>query len=324
MKQKAGTESAGVPPANPHPALPRKRGRVREGDSPAAGNPALPDPRLNAYRDDLADERLRGKIAAARYVPGQPFWVIAGRAAVQADPRPRAETTTFCHYGEELRVFEITENHAWCQSLFDGYVGYVDRFEIEPGPPPTPTHYVATSACYAYAEPDLRSRTTLLLPRHIAVAVTRTGLITRGTEYAHIDIAGYVPLACLSKKPPRSADIVTAAELYLGCPYLWGGRSFLGIDCSGLVQAAFQDIGITVLRDTDMQRDTIGDQMAIGREEELRRGDLIYIPGHVMIYAGDGEVIHADGATMTVRRDNLAGLMRARRLDFAAFVVRRA
>ena len=117
------------------------------------------------------------------------------------------------------------------------------------------------------------------LPRHGAVAVVETGLVTRGTEYARLDTGGYVPLACLSQEPPRSPDIVAAASLYLGCPYLWGGRSFLGIDCSGLVQAAFRDIGITVLRDTDMQRDTIGEPVPIGRDRSCSRGDLLYIPG---------------------------------------------
>jgi hypothetical protein len=281
------------------------------------------DPRLNAYRDDLADERLRGVVAAGRYVAGQPAWVIAGRTAVQAKLTRRAETVTYYHYGEELRVFDITERYAWCQSLFDCYVGYVEAWDIELGPAPAPTHYVATTGCYAYEAPDLRSPATVCLPRHSAVTVARAGLVTRGTAYAWIDIVGHVPLACLSQKPPRSPDIIAAATLYLGCPYLWGGRSFLGIDCSGLVQAAFRDISITVLRDTDMQRDTIGAPIAVRRESELRRADLIYLPGHVLIYAGDGDVIHADGATMMVRRDNLAELMRARGLDFAGFVVRR-
>ena len=106
--------------------------------------------------------------------------------------------------------------------------------------------------------------------------------MTRGTEYARLDTGGYaaarLPVAGSRRARPISSPPPT---LYLGCPYLWGGRSFLGIDCSGLVQNAFRDIGITVLRDTDMQRDTIGEPVPASRESELRRGDLIYIPGHV-------------------------------------------
>jgi cell wall-associated NlpC family hydrolase len=291
--------------------------------APRGGEGASPDPRLNAYRDDLADERLRGKVKSPRYVAGQPARTIAGRVAVRGRPTPRAETITNYHFGEELLVFAIDDGFAWCQSQFDGYLGYVEASKVALGPAPATTHYVATAGCYAYEAPDLRSAVADFLPRHSAVTVVETRLLTRGTEYARLDTAAHVPLACLSEQPPGSPDIVAAAALYLGCPYLWGGRSFLGIDCSGLVQAAFRDIGVTVLRDTDMQRHSIGASVSVADEAGLRPGDLIYIPGHVMIHAGEGDVIHADGATMTVRRDNLAVLMRTRRLDFAGFVVRR-
>jgi cell wall-associated NlpC family hydrolase len=281
------------------------------------------DRRLNAYRDDLADEMLRAVVAAPRYVTGRAARVVVGRAPVRHRPAPQAETDTFYHYGEPLLVFDEAGGYAWCQSLFDGYVGYVEARDIAIGAAPAATHFVTTSGSYAYDAPDLRSAARDFLPRHSAVVVAETGLSTRGTEYARLDTGSHLPLACLSPHPPRSSDIVAAATLYLGCPYLWGGRSWLGIDCSGLVQNAFRDIAVTVQRDTDMQRDTIGDRVSVGGEADLRRGDLLYLPGHVLIYAGGGAVVHADGASMMVRRDGLAGLMRGRGLDFARFVVRR-
>jgi cell wall-associated NlpC family hydrolase len=176
---------------------------------------------------------------------------------------------------------------------------------------------------YSYDNPDMKSPTADFLPRHSAVAVAERGLVTRGTEYARLDTGRFIPLGCLSPQPPRSADLAAAAERYLGCPYLWGGTSFFGLDCSGLVQNAFRDLGVTVLRDTDMQRDTIGEQIGAGSEAELRRGDLLYMPGHVLIYAGDGEVIHASDGTMSVRRQSLSEFMRARGYDVTSFVVRR-
>src|SRR5256885_153305 len=130
------------------------------------------DPRLNAFRADLADIRLRGAVAAPRHVEGRPGRNVVGRAAVHRSP--------------------------------------------EPGAP--------------------------------------------------LDTGGFAPFGCLSVETPRSRDIVAAAERYLGCPYLWGGKSFLGIDCSGLVQNAFRDIGIAVLRDTDMQRDTVGTAVPVQGE----------------------------------------------------------
>jgi cell wall-associated NlpC family hydrolase len=281
------------------------------------------DPRLNAYRDDLADARLRGVVAAPRFVEGRAARVVIGRAPVRHTPGPSAEIDTFFHHGEQVLVFDEAGGHAWCQSLFDGYVGYVEASHIASGAAPAPTHFVATMGSYCYDVPDLRSAATDFLPRHSALVVAESTLVTRGTEYARLDTGRHLPLACLSPHPPRSADIVAAAAQYLGCPYLWGGRSWLGIDCSALVQNAFRDIGITVMRDTDMKRDSIGDAVPVGRDTDLRRGDLLYLPGHVLIHAGNDAVIHADGASMTVRRDSLAALMGDRKLELVGFVVRR-
>ena len=244
-------------------------------------------------------------------------------APVRREPTPNAALDTFYQYGERVSVYGTGAGYAWCQSQFDGYVGYVEARHIALGPAAAPAHFIATMGSYRYTEPDLRSPLVDFLPRYSAVTVAEAGLVTRGTEYARLDRGGFVPFACLSPEPPHSADLIAAAERYLGCPYLWGGRSFLGIDCSGLVQSAFRDIGITVLRDTDMQRDTIGVAVAVAAIGDLQRGDLIYIPGHVLIYAGGGAVIHADGGSMTVRRDDLFALMRERNWSFTEFTVRR-
>jgi cell wall-associated NlpC family hydrolase len=282
-----------------------------------------PDPRLHAYRPDLADERLRGQVLAPRYVAGTEARVVVGRAKLRRAPSPEADLDTFCHYGERLLVFDEADGFVWCQSQFDNYVGYIEATDIAIGTAPAPTHFVATPGSFAYEAPDLRSPPRDFLPRHAAVTVAETGLVTRGTEYIRLDSGLFLPFACLSPDPPRSPDLAAAAALYLGCPYLWGGKSFLGIDCSGLVQNAFRDLGITVLRDTDMQRDTIGALLPAASETDLRRNDLLYMPGHVLICEGSGSVIHADGASMTVRREPLAGFMCPRGLAVALFVVRR-
>jgi cell wall-associated NlpC family hydrolase len=281
------------------------------------------DPRLHAYRPDLADERLRGRVAAPRYTAGTEARIIVGRAPLRRAPSPTADLDTFCHYGERLLVFDQADGFVWCQSLFDSYVGYIEAADVALGTAPAPTHFVATPGSYVYEIPDLRSPPRDFLPRHAAVTVAETGLTTRGTDYIGLDTGHYLPLACLSPEPPRSPDIAAAAALYLFCPYLWGGKSFLGIDCSGLVQNAFRDIGVTVLRDTDMQRDTIGTRLPATTEADLERGDLLYMPGHVLIYEGDGAVIHADGASMIVRRETLADFIDKRGLAVAGFVVRR-
>ena len=281
------------------------------------------DPRLNAVRADLADARLHSKIDAPRYAKGQPARVITGRAPVYRGPSAGAPLDTHYHYGEPLLVFDQTRKVAWCQSEEDGYVGYVSSRHIALGAAPRPTHFIAGLGVYSYREPDLLGAPLDFLPRHSPIAAVETRVLTRGTEYVRLDSGGFVPAGCLAASPPRSSDLAAAARLYLGCPYLWGGRSFLGLDCSGLVQQAFRDLGLVVPRDSDMQRDRLGTAAAVGRIADLRRDDLIFIPGHVMISAGGGEVIHAYGGSMSVRRDGLAGLMSAQGWALADFTVRR-
>jgi len=285
-----------------------------------SANKAL-DPRLHAFRPDLADARLEGRVAAQRHVVGRPARIMAGLCPVSRRPDRSAPIDTHYHYGEPVLVFAEEDDWAWCQSAFDRYVGYVEARAL--ANPAAPTHYIATLGSHLYKEADLRSPSLDFLPRHAAVTIAETGLVTRGTGYARLDTGGFLPLACLLPQPPRSADLVAAARLYLGCPYLWAGKSFFGLDCSGLVQSAFRDLGVTVPRDTDLQRDVIGIGISVRDIADLRRGDLLYLPGHVLIHAGDGRVIHADGASMTVREDNLSEWLRSRHLDLEDCFVRR-
>jgi hypothetical protein len=281
------------------------------------------DRRLNAVRDDLADIGLRGKIAAPRYAEGRAARIAVGLAPVRHAPQPDSPLDTFFHYGEAVRVFDERDGYAWCQSQRDSYVGYVDAASLQYGATPIATHYIAALGMYRYVEADLRSPIIDFLPRHSPISVAQAGIECRGTAYARLHGDGFLPESCLSAEPPRSPDLAAAAALYLGCPYLWAGRSFLGLDCSGLVQEAFRDLGIAVPRDTDMQRETIGEVAAVKGLSELRRNDLIYIPGHVMICTSQGEVIHASGGHMTVRHDNLAALLEGWSYGFTDLRVRR-
>jgi cell wall-associated NlpC family hydrolase len=281
------------------------------------------DPRLNAIRADLADGALRSRFAAPRYVEGRPARVAAGLAPVLHAPQPDSAIDTFFHYGEAVRVFDERDGYAWCQSRRDSYVGYVDAASLVEGGAPAPTHYVAGTGAYRYVTADLRSAVVDFLPRHAPVTVVQAGFICRDTPYVWLDSGGFLPEGCLSAVPPRSPDLAAAAALYLGCPYLWGGRSFLGFDCSGLVQEAFRDLGVAVPRDTDLQREAIGEAVAVARPTDLRRNDLIFMPGHVMICADRGIVIHAYGGDMSVREDKLAALMRSNGWGFSGFTVRR-
>lgn len=284
----------------------------------------IPDPRRHAVRRDLADRRLAAQVAAARYVDGSPALIATGLAPVRREPHDRSTVDTYFFYGERVLVFERAADYVWCQSSFDDYVGYVRHEMVATDLSLAGGHYVCTMGSYRYREPDLRSGAVDFLPRHAQMRLVERGIMTRDVAYAALADGTFIPERCISDTPPRARDIAVAAANYLGCPYLWAGKSFLGLDCSGLVQNCFRDIGVTVPRDTDMQRDAIGAAVAAEDAAQLRRGDLLFLPGHVMIYEGAGTIIHADGRRMETVRETLDGFLAARSMRLDALLVRRA
>lgn len=283
-----------------------------------------PDPRRHAVRRDLADRRLHPQVPAAHYVDGSPALICAGLAPVRREPRDDAPIDTYFFYGETIRAFARDSDHVWCQSGFDEYVGYVRHDMITTDLSRAGTHVVATMGSWRYRAPDLRSPTVDFLPRHAQVKLVDRGIMTRDVAYVALADGSFLPERCVADAPPRARDLVAAAAQYLGCPYLWAGKSFLGIDCSGLVQNAFRDLGVVVPRDTDIQRDAIGSAIEAEDATQLRRGDLLFLPGHVMIYDGAGSILHADGRRMEVVREALDGFLAARSMRLAALTVRRA
>lgn len=263
--------------------------------------PEMLDRRLNAYRDDLAEERLRGLVDAKRFVEGTSAAFTAPVTPLRARPELSCGTDTELLYGETARVLDIAEGWAWVKSDIDGYVGYVPQEALAP-PEAAPTHIVAVPRTFLYRGADLR------FPQAFALSMgSRLHVVgeaeTRGTRYFLLD-GGLAVFAnhCAPIGSPIAGDYVSIAARFLETPYLWGGRSGFGIDCSGLVQLSMQMAGRRVLRDTDMQAETIG--QPIGRDE-LARGDLVFWKGHVAIMEDEKTLLHANGHTMTVSREGL-------------------
>ncbi len=268
--------------------------------------PEMLDHRLNAYRDDLAEEGLRGLVDAKRFVEGTPAAVSGPVTQLRARPELSCGTDTELLYGETARVLDIAEGWAWVKSDIDGYVGYVPQDALAP-PQAAPTHIVAVPRTFVYRGADLR------FPQAFALSMgSRLHVVgeaeTRGTRYFLLD-GGLAVVAdhCAPVASPTTDDYVSIAARFLETPYLWGGRSGFGIDCSGLVQLAMQMAGRRVLRDTDMQAETIG--QPVGRDE-LTRGDLVFWKGHVAIMEDEKTLLHANGHTMTVAREGLDDAIR--------------
>jgi cell wall-associated NlpC family hydrolase len=263
------------------------------------------DARLHAFRPDLADDRLRGEVAAERFVAGRPARIVAAVADVRRAPAGDSGLDTQALFGDDVRVFERSGGWAWVQVERDGYVGYVTETTLG-AEGSLPTHLVAAPRTFVYPGPDMK------LPRSgelsMGSAVTVTGYAeTRGTRYALLHSGEAVIAGHLRPAGEVAPDYVAVAETLLNTPYLWGGASAFGIDCSGLVQLSMRVAGRSVLRDTDMQAESIGQPLQPGAGfSGLQRGDLVFWKGHVAIMTDAENTIHANGHTMLVSRERLS------------------
>jgi cell wall-associated NlpC family hydrolase len=262
------------------------------------------DSRLHAFRADLANERLRGKVVAERFVAGRLACVAVPVADVRSSPRPDAGMISQMLFGDDVRVFEEREGWAWVQALRDDYVGYVACSALGPVGGEA-THVVNVPRTFLYPGPDMKLPRTSELS--MGSRVTVTGFAeTRGTRYAVLPSGEAVGAGHLTAAGSVASDFVAVAETLINTPYLWGGNTGFGIDCSGLVQLSLRMTGRDVLRDTDMQAGSIGNVIDPGGGyQRLQRGDLAFWKGHVAIMTDAENMIHANGHTMLVSREPL-------------------
>jgi hypothetical protein len=258
------------------------------------------DPRLTPARPDLAAAQLRGQVAADTYVEGRALHVCVGTADLRHAPAPDAPLDTQALYGEEVMLYEDHEGWGWVQLARDGYVGYMSMAALAEGQI-KPTHRVTVNRSFVYPGPDLKFSARDALPLGAAVRVRAT----KG-GFAQIDDAAFVFADHLTPHDEREKDYVAVAERHLHAPYLWGGKTSLGIDCSGLVQISLDAAGIDAPRDTDLQEHALGLPIAVDADlAGLRRGDLVFWRGHVGIMRNETTLLHANAHHMLVASEPL-------------------
>lgn len=258
------------------------------------------DRRLHAYRPDLAEAGLEGKVEAERFVSGTTARVCVPVVALRPQPDFARGIDTELLYGEDVTIFDRADGWCWVKAASDGYVGYLPEDAIADAAT-APTHIVVPQRTFLYPEPELRKpyKSVLSMGSRVHIAGEAEA---RGNSYLVLDDGTAIfskhlqPLGALDGQ-----DYVDIAARFLETPYLWGGRSGLGIDCSGLVQLALQMTGRSAPRDTDMQAADLGEPI---KRSDVRRGDLVFWKGHVAIFEDPETIIHANGHTMTVAREN--------------------
>jgi len=250
------------------------------------------DPRLTPARPDLAAAHLKGKVEASSFVEGTAQEVVVGVAPMRKEPSHQAPLLTEALYGERVTIYESDdEGWAWGQLAKDGYVGFLPSAALL-APAAEPTHKVSVLRTFMFPGPSIKLPPTDALPLGATVAVAR-----EDDTFAITATGGYIPKRHLVPLATNEGDFGAVAERFVGVPYLWGGKSSLGIDCSGLVQVALHACGITCPRDSDMQEKALGKSVSLAG---LQSGDLIFWKGHVAFALGRNSLLHANAFHMAV------------------------
>ncbi len=259
------------------------------------------DPRLYPYRPDLAAERLKGRVKAARFVAGTHRQVRQGVAALRCVPAAHGELVSQLLGGEVVTVYDEADGWAWVQNQTDGYVGYTPSSALS-AELRQPTHLVKVLRSFVYAEADMKA------PPLDALAMSGTVAVTgEAGDFCELAGGGWVYGRHLARLDERAPDHVATALAFLGAPYLWGGKSSPGLDCSALVQVALHRAGIACPRDSDMQAEGLGQARPADAPPE--RGDLVFFEGHVAIALDSWRVLHATAHDMLVAIEPLADLV---------------
>jgi cell wall-associated NlpC family hydrolase len=255
------------------------------------------DARTTAARPDLAARWLEGTVPAARYVDPQPMVCARAVASIRGAPADGAEQHDQLLFGELFQALEMAGDWAWGQAPRDGYVGWVRMGDLA-SKGPAPTHQIAAALAHAYAEPDVRAPASG--PFVLGSLLTEEAREGRFVKAAG---AGWFVQEALSPIGRFATDPVAVAERLAGAPYLWGGRSSLGVDCSGLIQQALYACGRACPRDSDQQAKVLGRPIPAAA---FGRGDLVFWKGHVALGLSPERVLHANSAAMAVSVDTLA------------------
>lgn len=247
------------------------------------------DPRRTARTNTIAATHLSPDLIGARtQVEGRPGQISAPVSDLLRSPSgPRDRQLLL---GDQVQIYETNEDQHFVQAEKDGYVGYVPSDHVAEAI--KPTHWISARASHAYSEPDFKS------PDRMALSLgSQLRVLSEQGRFAETE-QGFVPLQHLAPVKQSESDPVSVAERLIGAPYLWGGNSAWGIDCSGLVQIACLACNIPCPGDSDQQEAELGDALPEGTQ--YQRGDVLFWKGHVAWVSAPDTLLHANVHHMAV------------------------
>ncbi|HZT27430.1 MAG TPA: NlpC/P60 family protein [Pseudolabrys sp.] len=254
------------------------------------------DPRIHPFRPEIAANFLQGQVEAKRFVEGTRHQVVETSTPLRRRPSFDAGLNTEVLFGEIVTVYDIEDGWAWGQLETDGYVGWIAAAALS-APGPAATHKVSVPRTFAFPAPDVKRPPLAALPMG-----ARLTIASQDERFAVTESGWHIPEVHLAPLKARRSDYVATAEQFLNAPYLWGGKTSLGIDCSGLVQVALHAAGLACPRDSDMQELALGKPIAAS---EIRRGDLLFWKGHVAIARDAETLLHANAYHMAVATEDM-------------------
>ncbi|MFD1333211.1 C40 family peptidase [Methylopila musalis] len=257
----------------------------------------MADRRLTPARPDVAAAHLRGQVEALRFEPGERRRVAVGHAPLRRAPQPDAMLETEALFGEDVTVYDELDGWAWVQLALDGYVGYMPSAALTAETASAPTHRVAALRTLLFPSPSFK-----VPPMDALSTGARLTVVHEEGRFATLDSGAFAIARHLAPLDAFEDDPAAVAERFVGAPYIWGGRTSLGLDCSGLVQTALAACGVAAPRDADMQERDLGRPIDLA---EARRGDLLFWKGHVAMLIDEGTLVHANAFHMATVREPL-------------------
>ncbi|MDF1670767.1 MAG: NlpC/P60 family protein [Roseovarius sp.] len=256
----------------------------------------MSDPRLTPANGRVAAVHLRDRVKADIYVDGTPMRVCVPLADLLRAPLGARDRQLLL--GEDVTCYEQHDGWAFVQSAKDGYVGYLPVTELTlQDADDTPNHRVIARTTHVYPKANFKTRELSSVSHG-----SRVNVLADHGRFAQTPL-GFIPTAHLAPLTQVESDPVRVAETFLGTPYLWGGNSGFGLDCSALVQAACLACGLPCPGDSDMQETELGTHLP--RDAALQRGDLLFWTGHVAWVADPGTLLHANAFHMAVAHEPL-------------------